>query len=148
MGYTEKESTDLDEETEAKSRNKGYNVQEIQHYVRQVTEQPLQLNLKHLEKNRHIKKWVYISFDNKRPIMYDHDDQVISLTLDRTITKWSGKKHWFVKQDLFRMPLHDSALLYILQLEQHPDQFKFKGQLEVVVDETDFVLDTLQAFLG
>ena len=62
--------------------------------------------------------------------------------------KWSGKKHWFVKQDLFRMPLHDSSLLYILQLEQHPDQFKFKGQLEVVVDETDFVLDTLQAFLG
>lgn len=86
VGYTEKESTDLDEETEAKSRHKGYSVQEIQHYVRQVTGQPLQLNLKHLEKNRHIKKWVYISFDNKRPIMYDHDDQVISLTLDRTIS--------------------------------------------------------------
>ena len=45
------------------------------------------------------------------------------------------------------MPLHDSALLYILQLEQ-PDQSKFKGQLEVVVDATDFVLDMVQAFPG
>ena len=42
---------------------------------------------------------------------------IISLTLGRNC-KWTGKKHWFVKQDQFRMPLHDCALLYTLQLEQ------------------------------
>ena len=72
---------------------------------------------------------------------------VISLTLGRSC-KWTGKKHWFVKQDPFRMPLHDCALLYTLQLEQPTDQTKFKEQLEVVIDESEFVLDTVRAFLG
>ena len=65
-----------------------------------------------------------------------------------TITIWTGEKHWFVKQDLFRMPLHDSALLYILQLEQPADRTKFKEQVEVVTDESEFVLNTVRVFLG
>ena len=57
-------------------------------------------------------------------------------------------KHWFVKQDPFRMSLHDCTLLYTLQLEQHADRTKFKEQLEVVTDESELVLDTVQIFLG
>ena len=46
------------------------------------------------------------------------------------------------------MPLHNCTLLYTLQLEQPTDQTKFKEQLEVVMDESEFVLDMVQAFLG
>ena len=67
---------------------------------------------------------------------------------------------WFVKQDLFKMPLHDCALfytltgrktpsylLYTLLLEQPTDRTMFKEQLEVVMDESEFVLDTVRSFL-
>ena len=147
MEYIEKENTHLDVETEAKIRCKGYNVEEIQDYVGQLTERPLQWNLKHPDRNQHINRCVYTSFDNKRHLVCDFDDLVISLTLDWNC-KWTGKKHWFVKQDPFRMPLHNCTLLYTLQLEQPTDQTKFKEQLEVVMDESEFVLDMVRAFLG
>ena len=38
--------------------------------------------------------------------------------------------------------LRHCALLYTLQLEQPADQTKFKKQLEVAMDESEFVLDT------
>ena len=46
------------------------------------------------------------------------------------------------------MPLHGCAVLYALPLEQPADQTKFKEQLEVVMDESEFVLDTVRAFVG
>ena len=79
--------------------------------------------------------------------MCDFDALVISPSLDRNC-KWTGKKHWFVKQDPFRMALHDCALLYTLQLEQPVNRTKSKEQSEVAMDESDFVLDTVRAFLG
>ena len=45
------------------------------------------------------------------------------------------------------MQLHDSALLYTLQLEQPTDQTKFKEQSEVVLDESECVLDTVRGFV-
>ena len=133
MGYIEKESTDLDGETEAKIHRKGYNVEEIRDYVGQLTERPLQRNLQRPDRNRHINRCVCTSFDNKRLVVCDFDDLVISLPLDQNC-KRTGKKHWFVKQDPFRMPLHDCAVLYALPLEQPADQTKFKEQSEVVMD--------------
>ena len=119
VGYIEKENTHLDGETEAKIRRKECNVEEIRDYVGQLTERPLQRNLKHPDRNRHINTCLCTSFDNKRHLMCHFDDLVLSLTLGRNC-KWTGKKHWFKKQDPFRMPLHDCALLYTLQLHDPP----------------------------
>ena len=45
------------------------------------------------------------------------------------------------------MLLRDCALLYALQLEQPTDQTKFKEQSEVVLDESECVLDTVRGFV-
>ena len=76
VGYIEKESTDLDGETKAIIRRKGYNVEEIRDHVGQLTERPLQRNLKHPDRNRHINRCVCTSFDNKRHLVCDFDDLV------------------------------------------------------------------------
>ena len=103
MGYIKKENTHLDGEAEAIIRRKGYNVEEIRDHAGQLTERPLQRNLKRPDRNRHINRCVCTSFDNKRLLVCDFDDLVISLSLDQNC-KRTGKKHWFVKQDPFRMP--------------------------------------------
>ena len=74
MEYIEKENTHHDAETEAKIRRKGYNVEDIQDYVGQLTEGPLQRNVKHPDRNRHINTCVCISFDNKWHLVCDFDD--------------------------------------------------------------------------
>ena len=108
-GYIKKENTHFDGETEAKIRRKGYNVEEIRDYVGQLTERPLQRNLQRPDRNRHINRCVCTSFDNKRLLVCDFDDLVISLPLDQNC-KRTGKKHWFVKQDPFRI-CHSTAAL-------------------------------------
>ena len=72
--YIEKVNTHLDAETETKIRRKGYNVEEIRDHVGQLTEGPLQRNVKHPDRNRHINTCVCTSFDNKWHLVCDFDD--------------------------------------------------------------------------
>ena len=46
------------------------------------------------------------------------------------------------------MPLHDCAVLYSLRQEPDAHRTKFKEQLEVVTDESDFILQVVLAFLA
>ena len=50
--------------------------------------------------------------------------------------------------DPSKMLLRDCALLYALQPGQPADQTTFKEQLEAVMDESNFTLDTVRALLS
>ena len=76
---------------EIKIRLKGYSVRELRDYGGQLKERLLQLNQKCPERNRHSNKSVRASFDNKRHLVCDSDDLVVSFTFDGSF-EWIGKK--------------------------------------------------------